>query len=106
MSTARLPADQLADRLADAADLLTTVDRSVPALAVPAGTFAADEAGAPGRVGRELHAHWAAVLTARAQEAAETAARLTDMAQSVRATTRRYAETDEAAARRLARESR
>ena len=104
MSTA--PSDAIADRLADAADLLTTVDRSLPGLAVAAGTFAADEAGTPGRIGRELHAHWTAVLTARAEEAAATAARLTDLAESVRATTRHYAETDEAAARRLERGSR
>jgi hypothetical protein len=46
------------------------------------------------------------VLAARADEAARTAARLTDMAASVRAATRGYAETDEAAARRLERGSR
>jgi hypothetical protein len=106
MTAAPTTVDQLADRLTDAAELLTTVDRSVPALAVGAGVFAADEAGVPGRIGRDLHAHWSAVLAARAEEAAATAARLTDMAASVRATTRHYAETDEAAARRLERESR
>jgi hypothetical protein len=106
MTTAPIAVDKLADRLTDAAELLTTVDRSVPGLAVAAGAFASDEAGVPGRIGRDLHAHWTAVLAARADEAARTAARLTDMAASVRAATRGYAETDEAAARRLERGSR
>ncbi len=106
MTTTPWAVDGLADRLADAADLLTTVDRSLPGLAVAAGAFAADEDGVPGRIGRELHAHWSAVLTARAQEAAETAARLTDLSASVRSATRGYTDTDEAAARRLGRESR
>jgi hypothetical protein len=91
----------LADRLSAVADLLTTVDRTLPGLALPAATFGADEGGVPGRVGRRLQAHWSAVLAARAEEAADTAAGLADLATSVRATTRQYAETDESAARRL-----
>ena len=106
MTTAPFGADRLADRLADAAADLTTVDRALPGLGVAAGAFAADQAGTPGRIGRDLHAHWAAVLAARAEEAAGTATRLTDLAAAVRATGRDYAETDETAARRLARESR
>ncbi len=98
--------EKLADRLADAAGLLSTVDRALPGLAVAAGTFAADQAGVPGRIGRQVHAHWAAVLAARAEEAATTAARLTDMSASVGSATRAYTETDEAVARRLRRESR
>jgi hypothetical protein len=100
------PVDNLADRLTTAADRLATVDRTLATLTVLPGAFAADEAGVPGRIGRELHAHWVALLSARAEEAAETAAHLRDMADSVRTTSRRYTETDEAAARRLARESR
>lgn len=91
----------MADSLAAAADRLTIVDRSVPGLALPAGAFGADEAGVPGRVGRELHAHWDAVLQARAREAAAAAARLEDLASSVRVTAQRYAETDAAAADRF-----
>ena len=98
--------EKLADNLDAAADLLATVHRSVPGLGVPAGAFAADEAGVPGRVGRELHAHWEAVLAARAQEATAAEAHLRDMAHSVRTTTQRYAEADESAARRFERESR
>jgi hypothetical protein len=91
----------LADRLSAAADLVTTVDRSVPDLMVPAGAFGADDAGVPGRVGRELHAHWEAVLAARSGEAADVAVRLRDLALSVRETAQGYAEADESAARRL-----
>jgi len=68
----------LADDLVTAADVLDTVDRRVPDLAVPAGHFGADEGGMPGRVGRQLHAHWEAALSARAREAAEVAARVLD----------------------------
>ena len=91
----------LADDLVTAADVLATVDRRVPDLAVPPAHFGADEGGIPGRVGRQLHAHWEAALSARAGEAGKVAARLQDLASSVRVTARRYAETDEDAARRL-----
>ncbi|GAA2618647.1 hypothetical protein [Paractinoplanes durhamensis] len=96
--------DHLADRLDQAADTLTAVDRRMPALAVRADAFAADEAGVPGRLGRQLHAHWAAVLESRAREAGALAARLTDAAGAVRATAQSYTESDEAAQRRFARE--
>ncbi|MEU4238852.1 hypothetical protein [Actinoplanes sp. NPDC026619] len=96
--------EHLAERLDRAADTLATVDRRMPALAVAAGAFAADEAGLPGRLGRQLHARWAAVLESRAREAGGLAARLTDAAGAVRATARDYAEADAAARRRLARE--
>ncbi|GIM95271.1 hypothetical protein [Paractinoplanes toevensis] len=96
--------DHLADRLDRAADTLATVDRRMPALAVAADAFAADDAGVPGRLGRQLHARWAAVLAARAREAGGLAARVSDAAQAVRTTARQYTETDEAARRRLARE--
>ncbi|HEU4346216.1 MAG TPA: hypothetical protein VFR35_00380 [Actinoplanes sp.] len=96
-----MTADDLADRLSAAADLLTTVDRTVPALTPAEAVFGTDEAGLPGRVGRELKAHWGAALSARAREAADVAARLHDLASSVRVTARQYAESDESAARRL-----
>jgi hypothetical protein len=96
--------DQVADRLDRAADMLATIDRRMPALAIDAAAFGAGGAGLPGRLGRELHAHWAALLEARAREAAGMAARLSGTADSVRQARRQYAETDEAARRRLARE--
>jgi hypothetical protein len=95
--------DHLADHLDVAAEALTTVDRSVPGLVVPPGAFGAADAGVPGRLGRDLHARWLAVLDARAHEAADTAARLTDLAQSLRATSNDYADTDDEAARRVQR---
>ena len=95
--------DQLADRLDVAADALTAVNRSVPGLAVPPGAFGAADVGLPGRLGHDLHARWLAVLGARSREAADTAARLTDLAQSLRATSKDYADTDDEAARRVQR---
>jgi hypothetical protein len=97
--------DELAQRLESAADALTTVDRSIPALEVPAGAFGATGVGVPGRIGRRLHAHWRAVIEARAREAADAATRLADMALALRATQREYADADEAVARRVEREA-
>jgi excreted virulence factor EspC (type VII ESX diderm) len=96
--------DELADRLDQAAGTLTAVDHRLPARSIPPGSFGADDAGAPGRLGRELHAHWVAVLDARSQEATTAAARLSEVAQSVRVTRREYADTDETVRRRLMRE--
>lgn len=96
-------ASRLASQLDSAAEMLTTVDRSMPGLAVPARVFGADEVGVPGRLGRELHERWDAVLAARGREAAQAAARLAEMAASLRTTQQQYAETDETVARRLER---
>jgi hypothetical protein len=97
--------DDLAERLESAADVLTTVDHALPALDVPAGAFGATGVGTPGRVGRQLHDHWRAVLEARAREAADVAARLSEMAGALRTTQRAYADSDEAVARRVEREA-
>ena len=97
--------DEVAARLDDAADALSDAERSVPRAAVSADVFGAAGAGRPGRLGRVLHAHWAAVLDARAREAAEVAHRLATTASEVRTTARWYADTDDAAARRLHREA-
>jgi hypothetical protein len=94
----------LSSTLDAAADALTTVDRGVAALTVPAGAFGADDAGAPGRIGRELYARWHAMLAARSREAVDAAAMLTGLAADLRTTARQYAETDEVAGRRLERE--
>jgi hypothetical protein len=98
--------DRVADGLEQAADTLTTMDKRLPGHAVPATAFGAAGSGGglPGRLGRELHAHWAAVLDARSREAAGAAARLAGMAQSVRTTVRHYDETDDLVRRRLTRE--
>ncbi|WP_433373410.1 hypothetical protein ACQPZX_01835 [Actinoplanes sp. CA-142083] len=94
----------LADRLDRAADTFATVDRRLPALAVTASAFGADDAGMPGRLGHELHRRWAAVLEARGREAADLAGQLAEAAGAVRAAHRAYAETDEAVRRRIGRE--
>ncbi|GAB1688937.1 hypothetical protein [Krasilnikovia sp. M28-CT-15] len=95
--------ESLADQLGTAADRLTTVDRSTAGLDIPAGAFAADEAGLPGRLGRALYAHWSAVLAARSREAGEAAAGLADLAYDLRATEQGYAEIDEVVGRRVER---
>ena len=92
-----------AQGLESAADALTTVRRSLPAHAATAGAFGADDEGAPGRLGRQLHERWLAVLAARSREAAEAAGRLTDLAADVRMTAKSYAETDDEADRRIRR---
>ena len=96
--------DHLADRLDRAADTLAMVDRRLPALTVAASAFGADDAGVPGRLGRALHARWAAVLEARGREAADLAGRLAEAAGAVRAVARDYEATDETVRRRLERE--
>ena len=98
--------DRLADRLDQAADTLTMVDRRMPGRAVTTEAFGAAGSGGglPGRLGRALHRHWAAVLDARASEASDAAARLAALAQSVRTTVRHYDETDDLVRRRLTRE--
>ncbi|MCO8273354.1 hypothetical protein M1L60_22430 [Actinoplanes sp. TRM 88003] len=68
------------------------------------GLAAAAGPGLPGQMGRALHDHWAAVLDARSREASVAGARLAEMARSVRATRRHYAETDEAVERRFTQE--
>jgi hypothetical protein len=99
--------EQLADRLEQAADTLTTMDKRMPAHAVVASAFGANDPGGglPGRLGRELYEHWTAVLDARSREAASAAARLADTAQSVRETLQQYGDTDDLVRRRLTRET-
>src|SRR5690349_23762819 len=98
--------DDLADRIEGAADTLAAAGRRLLALTVAATAFGADDAGLPGRLGRELHAHWAAVLDARGREAAAAAHRMSEMAGSIRVTQRRYRETDELVSDRFEREGR
>ncbi|MEV8504307.1 type VII secretion target [Actinoplanes sp. NPDC051475] len=95
--------EPLATSLESAADALTTVDRSLPAHVASPGAFGADDEGIPGRVGKQLHDHWRAVLAARSQEAADTAKHLLDLAADIRLTAKTYAETDDETGRRVRR---
>lgn len=97
--------ERLAEGLHAAADAVTTVDRRITALSISPGAFAAGEAGLPGRLGRQLHAHWSAALAARAEEAAAAAAQLQDLAAAVAQTTETYEQTDQAAATHIERSS-
>lgn len=96
--------NHLADRLDRAAESLAAVEARLPRLTVPPDAFGADDAGVPGRLGRDLHRHWTAVLSARSREAAMAASRVAEIAHSVRETQEHYTTTDEAAAHRLRRE--
>ncbi|AEV81395.1 hypothetical protein ACWT_0383 [Actinoplanes sp. SE50] len=95
--------DRIADRIDQAAAELSTIDRRAPHLLPGPGAFGADDVGRPGRLGHRLHERWAAVLQARADEAAGLSGRLTDLAQSVRSTSRDYSQTDESVRHRLLR---
>ena len=95
--------EKLAGGLESAADALTTVDSSLAAHRSAPGAFAAGDEGTPGRLGRQLHERWLAVLAARSQEAAEAAAHLTSLAADVRAIAEGYAETDDQVGRRIRR---
>ncbi|MEV4637874.1 type VII secretion target [Actinoplanes sp. NPDC049548] len=95
--------EHLAASLETAADDLTTLDRSLPVHVASPGAFGADDEGVPGRIGKQLHDHWRAVLNARSQEAADTAKHLLDLAADVRLTAKAYAETDDETARRVRR---
>ncbi|MEU4694510.1 type VII secretion target [Actinoplanes sp. NPDC023714] len=96
--------DRLADQIDNAAAVLSTMDRQMPLLTPAAAAFGADDAGRPGRIGRALYAGWTAVLAARAREAANAHATLTEMADSVRSSARAYADTDETVRHRFQRE--
>lgn len=96
--------DRLADQIDDAAAVLSTMDRQMSLLTPSAAVFGADEAGRAGRIGRALYAGWTALLAARAREAADASATLTELARSVRDGARAYADTDEAVRHRFHRE--
>ena len=95
--------EKLAEHLESAADALTTVDRSLSAHAASPGAFGAGDEGTPGRLGRQLHERWLAVLAARSHEAAAAAAHLCTLAADVRLTGKAYTETDDEVGRRISR---
>ncbi|WP_431937012.1 hypothetical protein [Micromonospora sp. RP3T] len=95
----------LAARLDEAAADLTTLARTVPATDPPHPAFGAHAAGRPGEVGRALHRQWTAATADRAREAQAAANRLAAAAAALRSAAERYAATDDAVVRRLAREA-
>ncbi|WP_433793091.1 hypothetical protein [Actinoplanes sp. CA-252034] len=95
--------DRLADQIDHAAAALAIMDRRLPELLPGAAEFGADDTGRPGRIGRALYAGWSATLSARAREASGASARLTEIAQSVRAGENAYIETDDLVQRRFQR---
>ena len=95
----------LAARLDEAAAGLTMLARTVPATDPPHPAFGAHAAGRPGEVGRALHRQWTAATADRAREAQAAANRLAAAAAALRSAAERYAATDDAVLRRLAREA-
>ncbi|GHJ17943.1 hypothetical protein [Micromonospora sp. AKA38] len=95
----------LAARLDEAAAGLATLARTVPATDPPHPAFGAHAAGRPGEVGRALHRQWTAATADRAREAQAAANRLAAAAAALRSAAERYAATDDAVVRRLAREA-
>jgi hypothetical protein len=92
-------------RLEDAAAALAAAQRALADPGLPDGAFGAAAAGLPGTLGRQLHERWTAGRCARADEAAAAALRLTELADAVRATAQRYADTDDLVRVRLRPES-
>ncbi|MFB9237036.1 type VII secretion target [Plantactinospora siamensis] len=85
-----------ADRLAEAAAELRS------GAGIPPAALAGGVPGRLGTLGRDLQAHWAAAVDARAREAAAAAEELTGTAAAVRKAASGYADTDHAARQRHA----
>ncbi|MGI5211604.1 hypothetical protein [Plantactinospora sp. CA-290183] len=94
----------LAARLEGASGTLSDLARRLPYAGPAASAFTVDAPGLPGEVGRALHAQWLAALDNRARELAAAAEQLADGAAAVRAADQAYADSDDGAAGRLARE--
>jgi hypothetical protein len=97
--------DNLTGRLDDVHATLLDTERLLHVAGPPAAALGADSGGLPGRLGRALHERCAAVLAARAREAADTASRVGALREALRTTSQRYAESDDRAAARLRPES-
>jgi hypothetical protein len=89
--------EELAARLAAAADELSTAAATLPGQDPGAHAFGAAAAGRLGALGHELHRACLVALDARAREAGAHAARLSDLADSVARAATRYAAADDAA---------
>ncbi len=97
--------EHLTGRLDDVRATLLDTERLLRVAGPPAAALGADSAGLPGRLGRALHERCAAVLAARAREAADTASRVGALSDALRTTSQRYADSDDRAASRLRREA-
>jgi hypothetical protein len=90
----------LATRLDDAAAVLGGAGKRLTGPGPHGAAFGADAPGRMGELGRALQAEWERALGARAREAAVTAARLADAAQTLRVVAGGYADADDAARER------
>ncbi len=92
---------RVAAHLDAVAAVLTGAERALLLTGTDPTAFGAAAPGRAGDLGGALHARLTEALSARAREAARAAGHLTDTADALRATAERYADTDDAAARRL-----
>ncbi|SCL17438.1 Excreted virulence factor EspC, type VII ESX diderm [Micromonospora rhizosphaerae] len=99
------PLRALAARLDEASATLATLAHTVTAGDPAHPAFGAHATGRPGEIGRALHRQWTTATGDRAREAGAAAARLAAAAAALRGAADRYASTDDAARRRLAREA-
>ncbi|MBM0240438.1 hypothetical protein JNW88_31215 [Micromonospora sp. ATA32] len=95
----------LAARLDEASTALSGLAHTVTASDPAHPAFGADAPGRPGEIGRALHRRWTTATGDRAREAGAAAARLSDAAAALRTAADRYADSDDAARRRLTREA-
>jgi hypothetical protein len=89
-----------ATRLDEAADTIADAGAAVARDGLSDADFGADAPGWLGELGRSLRLRWTAALDDRRDEAAEAAARLTELAASLRMAPTGYADTDQAVRRR------
>lgn len=92
---------RLAGRLDEAAALLAAGARAADGAVPSAVAFGGDAPGRLGELGRALHTEALSTAVARGREAASAAGRLTETARALRAASDAYAESDDAARRRL-----
>jgi hypothetical protein len=92
--------DQVADRVAAAAEEVAGAGSSLGRHEPGAGAFGGGIPGRLGELGRDLHRTWGAALAAREREAAGHGARLTDLAGALRSAADGYRQVEDGARRR------
>jgi hypothetical protein len=96
---------ELANRLDEAAGALTGAGRTVATAGTSYSLVGADGPGRLADTGRALSEQWLAATDARAREAATTAARLAELASTLRVVAAAYTDTDDTVRRRHAEEA-
>jgi hypothetical protein len=94
-----------ATQLDAAAETIADSGAAVTRAGLSTTDFGADAPGWLGELGRAMHGRWTTALDDRHDEAVEAAARLAELAASVRTASSGYADTDQAVRRRHPEES-